>query len=453
MTGSALPIEELRALVDAACNGSLTERDAARLEELLTGSVEAQRYYLACVRLDGCLRWEFGHQPDDLALCPLGHAPPIILDLSPALRSPLLSLHSPVGGFLFSYLGGAVLLGICLLIGWAWRIHYDQQTVQSAPRLGPVFGEPEAEPQSVGRITGLVDCQWAKWSVVSESEIRNPKSQIPNQERLVPLGAKYNLTSGFMEITYDSGAKVILQGPCTYEVESAAGGFLSLGKLTARVETRAEGGRRKAEKEARGLQGGVNRQSTINNQQSSSAFRPPPSALFSVRTPTAIVTDLGTEFGVEVDRSGISRAHVFQGKVEMRTAIDGNLPSPSGNWAGGKGGTRVIQLSANQSAEVLIGPDRHATVVRGPGRPNAFARQMPKRTPGVLGQVAKESHRRAVYRLTDLGTLGGPTSRATHVNSAGQVVGASTTKAGATHAFLYTDGAMKDLGAVGGTRE
>ena len=39
-----------------------------------------------------------------------------------------------------------------------------------------------------------------------------------------------------MEITYDTGAKVILQGPVTYEVESAVGGFLSVGKLTAKVE-------------------------------------------------------------------------------------------------------------------------------------------------------------------------------------------------------------------------
>ena len=39
-----------------------------------------------------------------------------------------------------------------------------------------------------------------------------------------------------MEISYATGAKVILQGPCPYEVDSAAGGFLSLGKLTARVD-------------------------------------------------------------------------------------------------------------------------------------------------------------------------------------------------------------------------
>ena len=43
-----------------------------------------------------------------------------------------------------------------------------------------------------------------------------------------------------MEITYHTGAKVILQGPVTYEVESAAGGFLSVGKLTARLRERGE---------------------------------------------------------------------------------------------------------------------------------------------------------------------------------------------------------------------
>ena len=45
-----------------------------------------------------------------------------------------------------------------------------------------------------------------------------------------------------LEITYNTGPKVILQGPCMYDVESSRGGFLSLGKLTARVEkTRVRG--------------------------------------------------------------------------------------------------------------------------------------------------------------------------------------------------------------------
>ena len=32
---------------------------------------------------------------------------------------------------------------------------------------------------------------------------------------LFHLGRRYDLGSGFLEITYDSGARVILQGPCT----------------------------------------------------------------------------------------------------------------------------------------------------------------------------------------------------------------------------------------------
>ena len=35
---------------------------------------------------------------------------------------------------------------------------------------------------------------------------------------------------------------MILQGPVTYEVESKDGGFLSLGKLTARLERKAASG-------------------------------------------------------------------------------------------------------------------------------------------------------------------------------------------------------------------
>ena len=104
-----------------------------------------------------------------------------------------------------------------------------------------------------------------------------------------------------MEISYQSGAKVILQGPCTYEVESAGGGYLSLGKLTARVETRgkAGGGSRKR------------RQSEIPQS-------PIPNPLFVVKTPTAIVTDLGTEFGVEVSKEGNTTSHVFRGSVKVQ---------------------------------------------------------------------------------------------------------------------------------------
>ncbi|MCI0539071.1 MAG: choice-of-anchor M domain-containing protein [Verrucomicrobiales bacterium] len=56
-----------------------------------------------------------------------------------------------------------------------------------------------------------------------------------------------------------------------------------------------------------------------------------------------------------------------------------------------------------------------------------------------------------VYLVTDLGTLGGPTSRALHINEEGHVVGDAVNALGQTRAFLWTNGVMTDLGTLGGT--
>src|SRR5262245_6015849 len=56
------------------------------------------------------------------------------------------------------------------------------------------------------------------------------------------------------------------------------------------------------------------------------------------------------------------------------------------------------------------------------------------------------------YVVTYLGTLGGAYSSADDVNVSGQVAGTSSTAAGWDHAFLWTNGAMIDLGTLGGAR-
>src|SRR6266850_1691770 len=53
--------------------------------------------------------------------------------------------------------------------------------------------------------------------------------------------------------------------------------------------------------------------------------------------------------------------------------------------------------------------------------------------------------------MTDLGTLGGSSSRALYVNGSGQVAGWSGTASGDAHAFLSDGGVMRDLGTLGGT--
>lgn len=53
--------------------------------------------------------------------------------------------------------------------------------------------------------------------------------------------------------------------------------------------------------------------------------------------------------------------------------------------------------------------------------------------------------------MMDLGTLGGDHSRAVAINDRGQTVGSSTTASGESHAFLWENGEMRDLGTLGGT--
>lgn len=70
-----------------------------------------------------------------------------------------------------------------------------------------------------------------------------------------------------------------------------------------------------------------------------------------------------------------------------------------------------------------------------------------------MGRFAVDGHsaHAELYRLTDLGTLGGSSSSAFGINDTGQVVGSSAIAGDAVqHAFLYSNGSMADLGTLGG---
>ena len=135
-------------------------------------------------------------------------------------------------------------------------------------------------------------------------------------------------------------------------------GILSLGKLTARLE---KSRRPKTEDE--------------ELSDSSSSFIVHRSS-FAVRTPTAIVTDLGTEFGVEVDKQGRTTSHVFRGVVRVQmVAVDGKA----------QGAEQLLR--ENESVQVDTSQGQPKIVVVPAAKSASFIREIPKQIIKTLDLV------------------------------------------------------------------
>ena len=315
MTQAELQDDPLREYAEQYCNGTLSAEQTAALERRLADDPRAMEFFVLYMEIHSQIAWEARARGEDSgegrgtrneeneepadsvgAAVELPHqlteqphhvgiVPPIIIQ--PALSSSFPPFPFLVGSIGFSYLMATLIMGAALAIAHAWKLPDYPQVAKSSPAPAKAVVEPKV--QFVGRITGMVGCRFEEGSGVE-----NQKSKIRNQKCLVALGDKFALSSGLMEITYDTGAKVVLQGPVTYEVESPASGYLSIGKLTARVES--------------------TKSQVANLQISKSQI-----SKFVVRTPSVTVTDLGTEFGVDVSQDGVSEVHVLKGLVRTQS--------------------------------------------------------------------------------------------------------------------------------------
>ncbi len=424
MTIEQTPHSEVWTLFEAACNGTIDTEQAEQLDAILHEDEQTCDAYLLYMRMHAQLFRTFClERCRDKVLqsiqAPHSTASPAISDeenkrhagsdseIMPPPAFGVFShiLHGTVGFFSqeipFSLLIATVITALGLLAGSLVYVTHHQQLAHDASRSSGVFPSHTTVPSDlkyVGRVTGMADVQWADINTSTE------------KGNGVPLGRKYAIASGLMEITYDTGATVILQGPVTYEVDSHDGGFLSIGKLTARLEKRGEG---RGESKRSGIMGqqtvasgqwsvaseinpeipksptsspqpaltltlsqrergpDTNPQSLIPNPSLSTIHYP----LFTIKTPIATVTDLGTEFGVAVNGEGNTETEVFVGEVSVALAdmqnkgsngatvvrqghiahVDRNairLSVPKHHGSGNSGFVRVMPLSTDSRQTV-----------------------------------------------------------------------------------------------------
>lgn len=132
-------------------------------------------------------------------------------------------------------------------------------------QLASSSSKEKAGQKDVARIIRKVDCDWEgdRWGVVSSASFEP--------------GQTLSMARGLMELEFGSGARVTLEGPASFTVDTAMSGTLSYGKLTAEVPEQAHG--------------------------------------FTIMTPGGETIDLGTKFGLLVKRNGATETHVFEGEV------------------------------------------------------------------------------------------------------------------------------------------
>jgi hypothetical protein len=336
------------------CGEDMSPEEFARLENTLrTDPVARQRYY-DFVELHGDLSWTFGK---------LGTKVPRIGSASRAIEETTLGdeprprpadgtykTRSPVLGFLGGVLEQAVrsrnvmFWSICAVLASYFamqlgsllltHLHDERADIAGAGSLhrsasntadesAPADEGPAVGP-IVAQLTNVFDCQW-EVTRPADAQHSRPQSQLVE----LPTGARFragkrlNLVNGLAELTFTSGAKVILHAPAQFAVSGPLGGNLQRGKLTAKVQHNKSGG-------------GKSEASAVG---------------FTIATPSGKVVDLGTEFGVNVSDDRSMHVVVFVGEVEV------NSPSGSATQSAGGGSSKpgIVKLKAGDAIAVAPG--------------------------------------------------------------------------------------------------
>ena len=107
---------------------------------------------------------------------------------------------------------------------------------------------------------------------------KHGSEKLTNKDMVLNNQLPYQIEKGIIEVQYDNGVHVVIEGPAKFQFESS-GVILEFGTLYSSVTDSGVG--------------------------------------FQVVTPNCRFIDLGTEFGIKADADGSSEMHVVKGKVHM----------------------------------------------------------------------------------------------------------------------------------------
>ncbi len=234
---------ELNELCSGLVDGQLTDAQNGRLQQMLRDSAEARRFYVRSMEMSASL-YSYASEMQSEPAEPQNIIRPA------AWRRWTMPLAA------------AAVVGVGVWIGRSL--------------LPDSLNAGDEDREFVARISGSKDPHW-----VGTAAFQNGDE--------LQRGQRLELTSGFAEITFDSGALIVVEGPASLDLDSAWQATLRSGTLKANIPQEAIG--------------------------------------FKVANSSVDVVDLGTEFSMTAEEDGTAEVFVLNGQVEVEPRSAGSAAS------------------------------------------------------------------------------------------------------------------------------
>ncbi len=261
---------DLEGLFNRLADGIASEADEQLLAEMLRTNPQARRAYREFMALHSALHWDY-----------VATAAPE----PPQQSAPPVSGRDSRLGWLASFVAGTVVATAVVL---AVLRPFTSTTADKpgTPAANEERNDIRGREDDEDRVSGSEDAISAL--MVDEVGAKFAEERSPDGVQFRP--GEYELLEGVMHLRFAQGADVVLASPARMEVTDAQHIRLAYGKIRITAPPTAKG--------------------------------------FTVATPAANYVDLGTEFGLRVDRrSGASDLYVFDGQVNVADPQSGKVLS------------------------------------------------------------------------------------------------------------------------------
>jgi ferric-dicitrate binding protein FerR (iron transport regulator) len=255
-------MNDLEYLINLYLDGLASRAEVLRLNELLRSDANARRVFTEHLNLDSALAEIAAGMPGKRAA---------LEDIVVLNRQAILS-----NAFAYGVLAVAATLFISVGLWW-WQFA-DPQTNQYARQLAGADRALSGNQQNQSESGMLSSEHGSPAMLIDEAAPLFSFERGPDGKLFEP--GIYELISGVAHLRFASGAEMILNGPAQLEIIDSMHARMEYGKVRV--------------------------------------IAPPSAKGFTVSTPSAEYIDIGTEFGLDVDRDdGASNLFVFDGQVNV----------------------------------------------------------------------------------------------------------------------------------------